>query len=54
MLNMVERGGLEPTTSAVRGRGDEFEYGTACECLFDRFPRDGGHGETGTGNERLT
>ena len=47
----MERRGFEPLTSAVRGRGYEFEYGTVCECLFDRFPRHGGHSETGAGNE---
>ena len=30
----MERRGFEPLTSAVRGRGYEFEYGTDCECLF--------------------
>ncbi len=52
-LNLVERRGFEPLTSAVRGREYDFEYGTGCEGPFDLFPRDGGHGETGAGNERL-
>ena len=49
---MVERRGFEPLTSAVRGREYESEYEAGCECLFDRFPRDGGHRETRAESER--
>jgi hypothetical protein len=50
-ITLVERRGFEPLTSAVRGRGYESEYAAACECRFDRFPRGGGHGETGAGED---
>jgi len=49
---VVERRGFEPLTSAVRGRGYEFEYGTGYEGPFDRFPRGGGHRETRDDSER--
>ena len=48
----MERRGFEPLTSAVRGRGYEFEFGVASRCPFHQFPRDGEHCETSADSER--
>ena len=49
---MVERRGFEPLTSAVRGRGWGFEFEAGRKCLFDLFPRDGGHREASVDSEK--